>query len=252
MLSQANQKLIRQLRQKKFREKTGLYIAEGEKIVSEALQNNQIKVKKLFFTDNQSPLLLNIDPTIDFFEITPQEMKQISSLETPSSLLAIIEKSGAIMSDNIFSNTVLVFDRLQDPGNLGTIMRTADWFGIHHLVCSVDSVDVFNPKVVQASMGAVFRMQVFYVDLIAFLSKARLLKTPVYGTFLNGQNLYSIAKPLKGFFLFGNESKGIALGLEKHIDMKITIPNFSEESFKTESLNVASAVAIICSEIKRY
>jgi len=251
MLSQANQKLIRQLRQKKFRNKTGLYIAEGEKIVSEALQNNQVKVKKLFFTDSQSPHLLKIDPTIDFYEITTQEMKQISALETPSSLLAIIEKPGAIMSDNIFSETVLVFDRLQDPGNLGTIIRTADWFGIHHIVCSVDSVDVFNQKVVQASMGGIFRVQVFYVDLVSFLSKARILKTPVYGTFLEGENLYSITEPLNGFFLFGNESKGIAPELEKHIDRKITIPNFSEKSFKTESLNVASSVAIVCSETKR-
>jgi len=251
MLSQANQKLIRQLRQKKFRNKTGFYIAEGEKIVPEALQNNQVKVKKLFFTDSQSPHLLKIDPAIDFFEVTPQEMKQISRLETPSSLLAIIEQPVAIMSDNIFSETVLLFDRLQDPGNLGTIIRTADWFGIHHIVCSVDSVDVFNQKVVQASMGGIFRAQVFYVDLIAFLSKACILKTPVYGTFLEGQDLYSITEPLKGFFLFGNESKGIAPELEKHIDTKITIPNFSKKSFKTESLNVASSVAIICSETKR-
>lgn len=249
MLSQGNKKLIRQLSQKKAREKTGLFIAEGEKIVSEALQNKSIKVKKLFFTDSNSPHLLKIDSEIDFFEISPQEMKDISHLETPSTLLAIIQKPVLFFEDTVFKETLLAFDCIQDPGNLGTIIRTADWFGIHRIVCSKDSVDAFNQKVVQASMGAIFRTQVFYVDLKDFLMKAQLLKTPVFGTFLKGKNLYKIENPLHGIFLFGNESKGISPILKSFVSQEITIPNYSENDSKTESLNVASSVAVVCSEI---
>ncbi|MCD6367073.1 MAG: RNA methyltransferase [Bacteroidales bacterium] len=241
--------MIRQLGQKKFREKTGLFIAEGEKIVSEALQNNQVKVKKLFFTESPSPHLLRIDSEVKFFEITPKEMKTVSRLETPSTLLAIIQKPLSIFDDSVFNETILAFDFIQDPGNLGTIIRTADWFGIHHIVCSKNSVDAFNQKVVQASMGAIFRTQVFSVDLQEFLTKAQLLETPIFGTFLSGENIYSIPKPLHGIFLFGNESKGISPMLETLVNRKITIPNFSKNDSKTESLNVASSVAVVCSEI---
>ena len=251
MLSQANQKLIRQLRQKKFREKTGLFIAEGEKIVSEALQNNQVKVKKLFFTESPSSYLLRIDPEVVFSEITPKEMKAISRLETPSSLLAIIQKPAAFLDESIFNETILAFDFIQDPGNLGTIIRTADWFGIHHIICSNNSVDAFNQKVVQASMGAIFRTKIFHVDLNDFLTKAQLLETKVFGTFLSGENIYSVSEPLRGIFLFGNESKGISPVLETLVNRKITIPNFSKNNNKTESLNVAASVAVICSEIKK-
>ena len=251
MLSQNNLKLIRQLRQKKYREKTGLFIAEGEKIVTEALQQEQVKVKKLFFTDAHSPKLLKIGPDVDFFEVTEQEMKQISQLETPSTLLAVIQKPLTVFDDAVFKETVLAFDFIQDPGNLGTIIRTADWFGIHYIVCSRNSVDVYNQKVVQASMGAIFRTQVFFVDLKDFLTKARLLKTPVFGTFLSGENIYSVENSLHGIFLFGNESKGISPTLEAMVNRKITIPNFSRNETKTESLNIASSVAVICSEISR-
>ncbi len=251
MLSQSNQKLIRQLRQKKFREKTGLFIVEGEKIVSEALQNEQVKVKKIFFTDDNSPVLLKISPKIEFFKISLQEMKTISHLETPSSLLAVIQKPVAFFKESIFNETILAFDFIQDPGNLGTIIRTADWFGIRHIICSDDSVDAFNQKVVQASMGAIFRTKVFHVDLKEFLTKAQLLEVPVFGTFLEGENIYSFGKPLHGIFLFGNESKGISPTLKPFIAKKLTIPNFSGMVNKTESLNIASSVAVVCSEIMR-
>ncbi len=251
MLSQSNLKLIRQLGQKKFREKTGLFIAEGEKIVGEALKNEQIKVKKLFFTDSYYPRLLKIDPDIEFFEVSLQEMKHISQLKTPSTLLAVIQKPVIFFEETIFGKIILAFDFIQDPGNLGTIIRTADWFGIHHIVCSNDSVDVFNQKAVQASMGAIFRSKVFYVDLKEFFAKARLLGTPIFGTFLDGENIYEYQKPLQGVFLFGNESKGISILLESAVDIKIMIPNFSENIQKTESLNVASSVAVVCSEIRR-
>jgi len=252
MLSQGNKKLIRKLYQKKYRDKTGLFIIEGEKIVSESLQNSKIKVEKLFFTDSKSPNLLKINPSIEFFEITQEEMKTISRLETPSSLLAIVRQPVAFMGKDIFSDIVLIFDKIQDPGNLGTIIRTADWFGIRYVVCSPDSVDVFNPKVVQASMGAVLRIPVFYLDLPDFLVKAKLLGTPIYGTFLEGENIYDLKNLInKGFFIFGNESKGISPTLKVYIDKKITIPSFSKNQDKAESLNLASSVAIFCSEIKR-
>ncbi len=250
MLSQNNKKLIRQLKQKKYREQTGLYIAEGEKIVSEALQSSSVKVVKLFFTKYFSPDLLKIDPEIEFFEITPAEMKVISQLETPSSLLAVIKKPLSVITDEIYNETVLAFDFIQDPGNLGTIIRTADWFGIQHIVCSKNSVDVFNSKVVQASMGGIFRVSVFYVELQSFLEKANLLNSPVHGTFLDGKNIYNLSK-LKGIFVFGNESKGISKPVEKYINSKITIPNFSNNAEKMESLNVASSVAVVCSEIAK-
>lgn len=251
MLSQNNKKFIWQLRQKKFRTMYGMYVVEGEKIVYEALQSNSVNVEKLFFTKYFSPDLLKIDSDIEFFEITSAEMKAISQLNTPSFLLAIIRKPLSFLSDNIYNDTVLAFDCIQDPGNLGTIIRTADWFGIKNIICSKNSVDVFNSKVVQSSMGGIFRVSVFYEDLPIFLEKANLLNIPVYGTYLEGKNIYHIQKTLNGIIVFGNESTGISKPILKYINSKITIPNASKNDEKMESLNVGSSVAIVCSEISR-
>ncbi|MBA3704840.1 MAG: RNA methyltransferase [Bacteroidetes bacterium] len=246
MLSKNQIKFISSLKQKKFREEHHLFIAEGNKVVLELLRS-EIKIKQVFATVD----FLNktkINGSIDFLEVKPNEMERISALTTPSDVFAVCEiPTYKLNTDTLKGKLTLVLDDIKDPGNLGTIIRIADWFGISNILCSVNTADAFNPKVVQATMGSISRVKVHYMDLIE-LFKVESLKFKVFGALLEGENIYTKQLPSEGLIVIGNESKGIAESLLSYITDKISIPSFSAE---TESLNAAIATAIICSEFRR-
>ena len=240
MISKNQIKLISGLQQKKQRFANQLFFAEGVKVIQELLQSN-FELEHLYTTQNDFEKVEFSKRT----SITEQELKKISALSTPNSCLAVFK----IPDENpiIDSGLILALDDIRDPGNLGTILRLCDWFGIQQIVCSKETVDIYNPKVVQATMGSVARVNVNYVDLKAFIAKTKL---PVFGTFMNGENIYQSALPQNGIIIMGNEANGISAEIEKMVTSRLTIPRFGELQ-KTESLNVATATAIVLSEFKR-
>jgi len=257
MLSKSQIKFINALSLKKNREKEGLFIAEGEKMVEELL-NSPIKIRQIFSSRNfQHSIFSN---HIEIIRITEAELKKISSLSTPNHVLALCEVPTYTLEPALLKGKlVLVLDALQDPGNLGTIIRIADWFGIENIVCSADTVDTYNPKVVQSTMGSIARVKVHHTDLHALLAKAReqdpLLK--IYGALLDGENIYGKKLSSEGFIIIGNESKGISADLFPLINEKIKIPSYSHATLADhqapgpESLNAAVASAVICAEFRR-
>jgi TrmH family RNA methyltransferase len=240
MISKNQIKLISGLHQKKQRFANQLFFAEGIKIIQELLQSN-FELEHLFTTQNDFE-------TVDFSKrvsITEQELKKISALSTPNTCLAVFK----IPAENpiIDSGLIVALDDIRDPGNLGTILRLCDWFGIQQIICSKETVDIYNPKVVQATMGSITRVNVNYVDLKSFITNAKL---PVFGTFMNGENIYQSELPQNGIIIMGNEANGISAEIEKMVTSRLTIPRFGTLQ-KTESLNVATATAIVLSEFKR-
>ena len=245
VLSANKIKFIRSLQQKKFRDEHNLFIAEGEKIVEEALRSGY-NVKEVFYEK----------------EIGKETMSRISNLSSPSPVLAVIEKPN-FTPDKLLQNLsnelpggkplYLALDGVKDPGNLGTIIRVADWFGIDAIFASPGSVEVWNPKVVQATMGAIFRKQVIYTDVAEVCRKFTQAGLPVYGTFLDGKNLYeNLPQERKcGLVVMGSESFGISPQLESLITNKLLIPPYPADAQTSESLNVAIATAIICAEFRR-
>ncbi len=246
-LSSNQIKFIRSLSQKKFRQESGLFVAEGEKIVNEALAS-PFNVKAVYRTE----------------EIGPDCMKRITNLATPSPVLAVIEQRSEDLTFNrakLFESLkkagkdalYLALDGVKDPGNLGTIIRLADWFGIDAIFASPESVEMYNPKVVQSTMGAIFRKPVIYADLHEVIDTFTQAGLPVYGTFLDGENIYNTsAKGAKsGLIVMGSESFGISKELESKITSKLLIPPYPADSQTSESLNVAIATAIICAEFRR-
>ncbi len=246
VLSANKIKFIRSLSQKKYRDEHQLFIAEGEKIVEEALRSGY-NVKEVYYEK----------------EIGKDAMERISCLSSPSPVLAVIEKPD-FTPDSILHKIAgnnssgrkplyLALDGVKDPGNLGTIIRVADWFGIDAIFASPGSVEVYNPKVVQATMGAIFRKQVIYTDLAQVCRKFLDAGLPVYGTFLDGKNLYENLPEDKkqGLIVMGSESFGISPQLEALIDNKLLIPPYPSDAVTSESLNVAIATAIICAEFRR-
>lgn len=240
MVSKNQIKLISGLHQKKQRFANQLFFAEGVKVIHELLQSN-FELEHLYTTQDDFKEVQSTKRTL----INEQELKKISALTTPNSCLAVFK----IPAENqiINSGLILALDDIRDPGNLGTIMRLCDWFGIKQIVCSKETVDIYNPKVVQATMGSITRVNVSYVDLKTFLSQTEL---PVFGTFMDGENIYQLNLPQNGIIIMGNEANGISAEIEKIVTSRITIPRFGELQ-KTESLNVATATAIILSEFKR-
>jgi len=245
-------KFVRSLQRKRERDEHNCFVAEGEKIVAELL-NSEFIIKSIYTTKSwkENNRLNNLN--IPVKEIKIKELNAISSLKTPNKVIAIVEKQNDNFNiNNLTGELTLILDRIQDPGNLGTIIRIADWFGIKSIICSPDSVDVYNSKVIQASMGSVFRVDVFYKDLKVFLknikSEGKLL---VYGTLLNGENIYSKSLKNEGIIIIGNESEGISKEILPFIDEQLLIPSFSTNKNQIESLNVAVATAIICSEFRR-
>ncbi len=240
MISKSNIKLIKSLQQKKFRDELNLFVVEGEKMVLESLQCKSEYLVDLYYTSN-SVIGENLIEKEKMNLISEKELKQISSLQTPNKSLAVF---GKWPTSNDKLPFYIALDGVQDPGNMGTIMRLADWFGVKKILCSKETVDCFNPKVVQATMGAIFRIEIEYVDLAKTFE---LLDVPIYGAALEGENIYS--KPMKphGILLLGNEGKGISENLQKSINFPISIPRFGE----AESLNVSTAGAILLSEFFR-
>lgn len=240
MISKSYIKLIQSLDRKKSRDEQGKFVLEGEKMLLEILNWKSDFLVHLFYTEGFRDNVKQFDKS-KCTEISEKELKSISRLQTPNKALAIFQKWDTL---EVKSDFYLALDGVQDPGNMGTIMRLADWFGVPEIICSKETVDCFNPKVVQATMGAIFRVQVRYVDLEVYLPK---LSLPIYGALLEGENVYRASLLPKGVLVLGNEGKGISLEVQKLIDHPISIPRFGE----AESLNVSTAGAILLSEFFR-
>lgn len=233
-LSKIKIKWIRSLRQKKSRQKEGCFVVEGEKMVLELIETFPEKIR-FICTLNDHFL------GIQCYKTDERGMKEISTLQTPNKLVAIVEIPALIPTQ---SDIILALDSIQDPGNMGTIIRTADWFGIKRIVCSKETVDCYNSKVIQASMGSIFRVAIEYLDLAEFIQSSNL---PVLGALLDGENMYASQLPEKCILLMGNEGNGISTELIPHISHKVFIPRYGN----AESLNVSIATGIILAELSR-
>ena len=240
MVSKNQIKLITSLQQKKYRKQEQLFFAEGVKVVQELLNSN-FELQDLFTTKQD---FLTV-PKNKVHAISEAELKKISALTTPNTCLAVFKIPKA--KQMVEKGLLVALDDVRDPGNLGTIIRLCDWFGIETLFCSEESVDIYNPKVVQATMGSISRVNVVYGNLETFLSQTKL---PVFGTFMDGKNIYQEELPKEGIIVMGNEANGISTSVEKLVSERIAIPRFGNLQV-TESLNVATATAIILSEFKR-
>jgi len=252
MISINKIRLIKSLEHKKYRKLDQVFLVEGEKMVIELLKSNY-QVSDIFALKSfQSILKSNGLNTTTFTEVTNAELDKISNLKTPNQAIAIV-KIPEQKNTQPFpqQELMLALDNIQDPGNLGTIIRTANWFGISHIFCSPDTVDVYNPKVIQSTMGAIFNTTICYVDLADWLQKAESSHIPVYGTLLDGDNLYSNDLTSNGIIVMGNESKGISDEIQSYINKKLFIPGYPPDSRNIESLNVSVATAIICAEFRR-
>ena len=239
MLSKNQIKLIKSLSQKKNRQQEGLFIVEGIKGISEFLKSD-FKLKNLFTTQ---PIFDAPNHLIS--DITELELKKITSLKNPNTALAIFEIPEQKSTQQ--KGLIVALDDVRDPGNLGTIIRLCDWYGINNLVCSLNTVDCYNAKVIQATMGSLTRVNLQYLDLDAYLES---YKKAIFGTFLNGENIYTSDLPTEGIIVLGNEANGISETIETKVTRKVTIPQFGTTK-ATESLNVANATAIILSEFMR-
>jgi len=253
MISKNRTKFILSLQKKSIRDENHLFIIEGDKLVKEFLQSGtrlRLLVAKPDFIDSLLPEEIAIADDIEPADF--DDLKRISTLKTPHNAVAIVpfpEHRADI--DDILNNLCIALDFIQDPGNLGTIIRAAAWFGIKDIVCSENCVDVYNPKVIQSSMGAILHVKVHYTSLRRFLSRANEKGIPVYGTVTDGESVYTRKLGEKGIILFGNESKGISVDLMPLIPEKITIPGFNKSKYGIDSLNVGMAVSIILSEFAR-
>lgn len=248
MLSKAKIKWINSLKLKKNRDAENVFVAEGIKIVAELLP---VLTCKFLVISKESGFTYNANLDCEIIQVAENEYKKITFQNSPQGVLAVFEKPKQEFSNNLFSEQlVLALENVQDPGNLGSIIRTADWFGIKHIFCSQHTADVFNPKVVQATMGAIARVQIHYLDLAALF--ADLSKDiPIYGTVMDGENIYQEKLNSTGIILMGNEGKGISKELETYLSKKLLIPTYPANTTSSESLNVAIATAITVAEFRR-
>lgn len=245
MISKSQISFITSLQQKKIRKESGLFIVEGFKSIAEFIHSDYT-TDTIFYTENVVPKLGNLSQNIKLIEISPNELSKISALTSPQHILALIKipEHRGLTTKTLKGSFTLVLDGIQDPGNLGTIIRTADWFGMKNLVCSEDTVDAYNPKVVQATMGSLARVHVEYTNLADFLNNSTV---PVFGALLDGKPIYNTNFGDEGIVVLGNEGNGIRPEIIDRITYPVTIPRFG----KAESLNVAISASIICSEIRR-
>ena len=249
MLSANRIKQIRSLQQKKFRKDANLFVAEGSRLIREILRSN-LEIESVFHTSTWTDIQLLKGKHAEL--ITEKEMSRISGLKTATNVLAIVKQPQQKFSlNNLLSGFSIALDDIQDPGNLGSIIRTAHWFGISTILCSLETADAYSPKVVQATMGALVNVSLFYVDLPSILTQAHEMGIPLLGTFLNGENLFTCQLPKSGVLVMGNEGNGIQANIESLITQRIYIPSFSTSSVGSESLNVSVATAIACSELQR-
>jgi len=248
-LSNNKIKYIRSLKDKKFRNEHNTFVAEGTKLVFDLINSCECQLIVAL------PEIINIYPEINSMSkeviiASPNEIKKATFLKTPPTIIAVFyQKKSNINKDDLKNKLSLVLDGVQDPGNMGTIIRIADWFGIEHVFCSEDCADVYNPKTVQATMGSIARVSVVYTDLKKLLEE--LSDIPVYGTLLNGNNIYDEKLTENGLVIMGSEGKGISADIINYIDNKLYIPEYPLGVKSSESLNVAVATSIICSEFRR-
>jgi len=253
MLSKTKIKIIRSLDSKKSRNETGLFITEGEKLVQELIDSHfNIEyiagTEEWFGSYTNKNLLRCKEKEI----VTQAELNKVSFLKTPQQVICLASLPRYELDlDHFRDKLSLILDNVQDPGNLGTILRAADWFGIENVICSKDTADAFNPKVIQATMGAICRVKVYYEDLDNILMAVKKRGMPVYGTTLEGENIYSASLASHGFIIMGNESKGINPAWLPKLDKQLFIPFYPGNKKRSESLNVAVATAIICAEFRR-
>ena len=259
MISKNKIKYIRSLELKKNRNKEGKFVAEGFKVVDDLLA---LQPADLIVATGEWLRGKHLAPQTEVIEVTEEELKKVSFLQHPQQVLAVFkqdncsnkqaddkEKNFGFSNINT-SELNLALDGVQDPGNLGTIIRIADWFGITHIYCSQDTADVYNPKVVQATMGSIARVKVEYGNLLGLVESLP-TDVPVYGTLLDGDNIYQQNLENRGLIVMGNEGKGISPALAKKVNRRLLIPNFPEGRATADSLNVAIATAITCSEFRR-
>lgn len=253
MISKNKTKFIVSLQKKKVREEERLFVIEGDKLVREFLAAGRTVKTLIAKPEFISSLPVALTGTIgEIDEVSYEELKLISTLKTPHNALAVLHIPDYRMDiSEVFKGISVALDCIQDPGNFGTIIRAAGWFGIKNIICSEDCVDVYNPKVIQASMGAILHVNVFYSDLKSFLHSANKIEIPVFGTMLEGKSLYRHNLNDKAVILLGNESKGISEELVPFINEKIMIPKFSSARQGIDSLNVGMAASIVFSEFLR-
>ncbi len=243
MLGKSQAKYIQSLGQKKVRDEEGVFIAEGPKIVAELLASSHAKIQQLYALPSWIKANQNDCNGVELVEADEKDLEKISQLATPNQVLAVLKKFD-IPTDIQTKGTVsIVLDTIQDPGNLGTIVRIADWFGIDQIICSADCADMYNSKVVQSTMGSIARVSLFYTDLVSWLQEQK--DVFIYAAALEGQNVTAMKKVNEGLIVIGNESKGISPSIVELVDVRITIPRKGS----AESLNAAVATGIILSHI---
>lgn len=252
MISKSQIQFIKSLSISKFRKSHRQFIAEGPKLINE-LMHSSFKIEAIYaqaswIDKNQ----FKFSNETNIYEVSEKELGRISGLKTPNQVLATVHMTENVSPElKSFNDLVLMLDDIRDPGNIGTIIRTADWFGIKQIICSNSCVDIYNPKVVQATMGSLFRVQVFYTNLKEYLEQLPKDQL-IYGTLLEGEDIYKTNLSNQGIIVIGNESRGISKELIPFITNKITIPNYSFKPWDTaESLNASTATAIVCAEFRR-
>ena len=246
MVTKSEIKYIQSLAHKKFRESENLFVVEGVKIIRELLGKSDQSIKKIYAVSGwieQHRTL--ISDGVDLVQVEPFELEKISFLQQPNEVLALVNIPEETSYSSFFQGVTIVLDKVQDPGNLGTIIRTADWFGVDQIVCSPDTVDAFNPKVVQSAMGSIMRINIFYTDIIRFIDSCK--NIPVYAAVLNGDSIYETTFNQPSILVIGNESRGISNEILHVVGNKITIPRTGA----AESLNAAVATAVIMAEMNR-
>lgn len=252
MLSKNTIKRLNQLAIKKNRVKENLFLVEGDKMILE-LAESEFKVAELYITKEMEPIISKGRFTNTHVQlVSSSELKKISQLKTPQNSLAVCQIRDSYQFPEFLTESLSIYlDGIQDPGNLGTILRICDWFGIQHVFISADTVDLYNPKVIQASMGSFARVQVYETDFSEIKSLATKSEAVIYGAFMSGENIYTQKLAEKALLVMGNEGNGIRPEIESQIKQKLSIPNFSSKQQKADSLNVSVATAVICSEFKR-
>ena len=253
MISKSKSKFVISLQKKKIRDDEQLYVIEGDKLVKEFLAAGITFRSLIAKPEFIGSLPSDMNSLVDEMEsVTYEELKQISTLKTPHNALGVIPMPvRSLNTSEIFSELSVAIDCVQDPGNLGTIIRAAGWFGIKNIICSENSVDVYNPKVIQASMGALLHVNVFYTDLVKLCGQAKVSNIPIFGSVLDGESIYIHKLDNKGVILLGNESKGISDELVPFITDRIMIPRFGTAEHGIDSLNVGMAASVVFSEFRR-
>lgn len=251
MLTNNKIKYIKSLEHKKYRKQHQVFVVEGEKMVLELLNSqyiiHELFVSQSFLEKHQAMVPANFAPIV----VSETELKKASFLQTATQALAIAGIKSQTFNKPQTEELVLGLDHIQDPGNLGTIIRTALWFGVKKIFCSPDTVDVYNPKVIQSTMGAIFHVDLYYTELESLIHAYKQAQIPIYGTLLQGKNLYAKNLTKGGLLLMGNESKGLSEKLSQQVDQALLIPPFPAESEQMESLNVSIATALVLAEFRR-